>query len=175
LPIKILNQEEIHNIAHKAIEQGVSRVLIASSVASEENRQDLITLFSILRELKHEDNSSYWSLNLYEKSDINLYNEYMDELTQYAGKEWVKEFAKNTSMITKERLPNPKRLIWDAAFHPQKFNKNLKLNQNSSIENNSSESLTETYEKKTTLSNITNVIEKFRKTGSELIKSIKPH
>lgn len=183
LPIKVLNQEEIHTIAHKAIEQGVSRILIASSVSNEHNRKELTTLFSIQKEIKQGKDGSYLDLNLYAKSDINLYNNHMEELTQYAGKEWVKEFYKNVHTIFSEKLPNPKKLVWNAAFHNTQYQKDLNIHQELET-SHSTMSPQNPIENKSNLgvknkgfveANVDKLVDRLRRSSNEQSKNFKPN
>jgi hypothetical protein len=125
IPNRILTQEEIHTFAHKAIEQGISRVLIANSVANKENIEDLTTLFSINRNI---DNNENVSLDLPAKANPNIYVDYMNKFKKFAGEEWVANFTKNIYIIHDQKIIDNKRATWHAAFYPNKFKEDLANN-----------------------------------------------
>jgi len=175
LPVKVLSQEEIHTIAHKAVEQGISRVLIASSVANDINRNELITLFSIQKETKECIGGFREELNLYAKSDINLYNIRLEELSEYAGKDWIKNFYNNVNQIYSEKLPNPKKMVWNAAFHQEQFRKDLAMPPEASTEINQVAPILDDQNKGFIATKINNLVDRLRRPNKEYSNTFKHH
>jgi hypothetical protein len=182
IPNRVLSQEEIHTFAHKAIEQGISRVLIANSVANKDNIDDLTTLFSIRRNTS--DNGAV-SVEIPMTANPNIYVEYMNELKKFAGEEWVKNFTRDIYIIHDQKIVDNKRATWHAAFYPKKFKEDLA--NNSTIKALMDDLFGPSEEIKNSISEINlpskeavglkveNLIDKFRKPQPTNTNSTKPN
>lgn len=186
LPNKVLSQEEIHTIAHKAVEQGISRMLIATSVANKCNIDELTTLFSL--KLETDGNGSQTFLI---PSQINphIYVDTMTELKKYAGEDWVNEFTNNIHLIHGKNMDDKKKSTWHAAFFPKKFKEDLANHESVKVQrdeifgfNNQYESslatakiFSEIEKKETATLRVNNMLDKFRKPSTTNSHTNKPH
>jgi hypothetical protein len=133
LPKKVLTQEEIHTITHQAVEQGVSRILIASSFANKNYTDDLKTIFNTKIEMEPNDSISF---SLPYKTNPDFYIKCMHELKKYAGEEWFKQFIDNTNLIHEQNMDDKKKATWHAAFFPKRFKEDLENDAALKAQNN---------------------------------------
>lgn len=112
LPNKQLTQKEIHDIACKAVEVGISKVLLATITANNDNVGQLKTLLNIVpSELGSPFNIDIQNIERekYLKGILNFQN--------FAGENFCKKFEENLVLIEKHDVQEP-RAKWHAAFHP---------------------------------------------------------
>lgn len=118
LPQRVMTQVEINSYSQKCIEQGVSRILLSSITANNENTEQLNTLF------RFEDSYRDGFLKIGLKKDIN----FIKELETLAGADWVKNFKDNVKIIEKENLSSSDLVEakWHAGTNPCEFKNQLK-------------------------------------------------
>lgn len=117
LPEKVLSQEEIHYYAQNAVKKGVARVLVASSMANNENIGQLKILFYL--------NNDGDDFKLPDTFEPHIFKDKMMALKELAGEDWGAKFHKNIELIKELNPSNKMQLIWQAGVNQKMFEKTL--------------------------------------------------
>lgn len=117
LPQRVMTQSEINLYSKKCVQQGVSRTLISSIRANDENAEQLRTLLSL------KDTTLGFLESDEDKKDNSL--NFVSDLEKLAAEKWVKNFNDNVKKIETETISKKIKAIWHAGINLCEFKNDL--------------------------------------------------
>lgn len=133
LPNSVLTQKEIHDISNKAIEQGISKFLIATCFSNVKGDSEVNLLFVIAEKDKKSEPKSekdiikeLLGIHSIDLSDIDMNKSNkagIKNLKFLAGENWDEKFRKNLESM--KGLMVDSNSLWYAAFHQKEFDNEL--------------------------------------------------
>lgn len=116
-PDKILNEEEIHIISKKCVQEGIAKTILVMIEAEKKLIAQINIVCSIDQNLV--------IVNKY----TNDYKEVMNKIYEIVPEQWVKSFKENLEILKnvehRKQLKQKNSVIFDAGLHPVNFYKKI--------------------------------------------------